>query len=68
MKRVPCRYKDCGTRRRHWEDPYTERGTQYIEFPDDQEFPPYVYCSIECAILDGAISVNKDPGSTVIEP
>jgi hypothetical protein len=57
----PCKYADCGKRRRHFEDPYTERGTQYID-------PPYIYCSLECALLDGAISMSKSPGSTAILP
>lgn len=66
MKKVPCRYKDCGLRRRHWCDPYTDRGIQHIEVPDDHEGP--IYCSLECAILDGAISISDRPGSTVINP
>ena len=61
---VPCKYEKCGQRRRHWCDPYTERGTQQVEVPDDQEGP--IYCSLECAMLDGAISMSKRPGSTVI--
>ena len=66
MKKVPCKYKDCGLRRRHWCDPYTDRGTQHVEVPVEQDSS--VYCSMECAILDGAISVSDRPGSTVRKP
>jgi hypothetical protein len=59
--KLPCTYVDCGMRRRHFEDPFTLRGTQNVEVPDDWSGP--VYCSIECAVMDGAMSVNiaKDP-------
>ena len=60
----PCAYEHCGKRRRHWEDPNTERGTQTFEVPD--EHPGPAYCSIECAIYAGAISVSKGPGTTAL--
>jgi hypothetical protein len=55
-KMVPCGYVDCGARRKHWEDPFTPRGKQMVEVPEDHTGP--VYCSIECACYAGAMSVN----------
>ena len=45
MKRL-CQYEFCGDRRAHWGEPYTPRGPRIVE-------DPYLYCSFECAILDG---------------
>ena len=56
MKMLPCAFKDCGERRIHWCDPYTKRGTQHVEVKDDYEGK--VYCSFECAIYDGAMTIN----------
>jgi hypothetical protein len=53
MKTKKCRWVLCSTE---------------IEYPDEQEYPDYVYCSMKCAILDGAIQTSKEPGSTVILP
>ena len=41
-----CKYFDCGSRRVSWDNPYTPRGPQMVE-------DPHLYCSFECAILDG---------------
>ena len=61
MKKVPCFYYDCGSRRVHWCDPYTERGTQYVEVPDDYEGP--AFCSFECAILAGRLKLKIETSS-----
>ena len=53
--RVPCSYKKCGNRRKHWMLPF-KRGKQYVNVPDD--FHGKAYCSMECALLDGAMSVK----------
>lgn len=59
MKKVSCSYEHCGKRRRHWEDPFSERGQQSFEVPDSQDGP--WYCSIECAVYAGAIKKNLAP-------
>ena len=56
MKKLPCNYKDCGLRRKHWCEPNVPRGTQYVEVKDNYNGP--VYCSFEYAILDGAYSLK----------
>lgn len=50
--KVPCSNPTCGTRRRHHEDPYTERGTVMMELPDDWK-GKYAYCSLTCAAEAG---------------
>ena len=54
----PCAYTQCGKYRSHWERPDEERGTQYIEVPDDYE--GLVYCSITCAVLAGVLKLKQD--------
>ena len=53
-----CSYDKCGDRRVHWERPFTPRGPQKIMVPDDYTGTRQ-YCSFECAIYDGAYSVQK---------
>lgn len=59
-KMMPCKYPKCGERRIHFERQDVSRKTQYVEVPDNAtEFDP-IFCSIECALLDGWISINCD--------
>ena len=51
-----CSYSGCGDRRQHWCEPFTPRGLQHVEVPDDHQ--GRVYCSFECAIYDGAYSLK----------
>lgn len=57
MKQIECSGPYCPQRRIHYEDPFTPRGPQFIEVPDDYEGK--AYCSIECAMYDGCF--KKDP-------
>lgn len=57
LKKVPCSYKDCGMRRVHHERPDTPRGVQMVTVGEKHEGP--AYCSLTCALLDGAISIVK---------
>lgn len=50
MKKVPCSYVDCGSRRKHWEDPEPRGYRRMIEVPEDFNGP--AYCSIECQVYD----------------
>ena len=50
MTTTVCAYAHCGDRRVHYEAPDTPRGPQ----PTDG----YRYCSITCAVLDGAIQLR----------
>ena len=56
MKKIKCSGPDCENRRRHWCEPDTPRGPQYVEVQDDYEGK--AYCSLTCAMLDGAIESN----------
>ena len=58
MKKLPCSYKNCGDRRRHWCDPDTPRGQQMVSVEDDYTGP--VYCSITCAVMAGAITLKPE--------
>lgn len=57
--KIPCSGPGCAERRIHWEEPNTPRGVQYVEVPDGFEGSK-AYCSITCAVLDGAVKVNSD--------
>lgn len=57
MKKVPCSYHKCGEYRVHYERPDEQRGQQMVEVPDNHEGK--AYCSIACACLDGAMSMNE---------
>lgn len=61
MRLIPCNYEHCGRRRRHHDDPYTERGTQMIQVPDDF-VGDVAYCSIECAAYAGTgiLKIDKE--------
>lgn len=59
MKKRLCDYKDCGSRRVHYERPDIQRGTQTIEVPDDFPDEKKAFCSIECACYAGYYSVTK---------
>jgi hypothetical protein len=65
MKRVYCSYEKCGVRRRHFEEPFTERGTQTISVPDDHKGP--MFCSFECAIYAGGMTLTGD-GKGKVDP
>ena len=56
MKYVSCSSPSCSQRRVHHERPDEERGTQWVEVPDAHEGK--AYCSLTCALLDGAISLR----------
>ncbi len=56
-KLIVCNYAECGLRRKHWEDPFSTRGKQYIEVKKDYDGPGY--CSYTCAIMAGAMSLKK---------
>jgi hypothetical protein len=54
MKMVECNGGEtCRSRRVHWDEPNTPRGPQFVPMPDGHEGP--VYCSITCAVMDGAM-------------
>ena len=65
MKMVYCSYEHCGTRRLSWSSPYTPRGTQKIQVADEHKGP--MFCSFECAIYAGVMTVNED-GKGKIDP
>jgi len=52
MKKVPCSYSKCGERRVHWCDPFTSRGQQMVEVPDNRDPTQKQYCSLTCQMLD----------------
>ena len=56
--KLPCSYSLCHTRRPHHERPDEERGTQWVEVPDDHPPEKPVYCSMTCAIMDGAMTLR----------
>ena len=58
MKKVCCGYDKCCKRRIHWDKPDTMRPQQTVEVPDDFPENKKAYCSIECACMDGAMSVR----------
>jgi hypothetical protein len=53
MKNLPCKYRFCGNRRAHHERPDEDRGTQYVEVPDEVTDKDPVFCSCTCAMMDG---------------
>jgi ribA/ribD-fused uncharacterized protein len=52
-----CWNPTCGERRLHWCAPYTPRGTQKVEVPDDHHGP--IFCSNECAAYYGAWTARE---------
>ena len=58
MKKRQCSYKDCKSRRVHYERQDIPRGIQYVEVPDDYSNDLNVYCSFTCAIMDGSYDVK----------
>jgi hypothetical protein len=58
MKKLPCKAYGCAERRIHWTQPYEERGTQYVEVPDDYPDERPVFCSLTCAILGGYMTAH----------
>ena len=54
--KVPCKYKFCASRRIHYTQQDIERGIQYIEIEDEKK--QEAYCSLTCAILDGALTIK----------
>src|SRR5574337_24284 len=58
MKKLPCKAYGCAERRRHWCDPDTPRGPQYVEVPDDWPDDRPVFCSLTCAILGGYMKLS----------
>ena len=61
MKRVLCSREDCSKVRAHWDRPDVQRGPQYIVVEDDYVGP--AYCSITCALLDGALKEDIRGGN-----
>jgi len=59
MKKRPCNYKECSSRRIHHERPDEPRGIQYVEVPDDFPLEGKTYCSFTCAIMDGSYDLKK---------
>lgn len=54
--KIPCSGPGCSERRIHWCEPNTPRGIQLVEVPED--YTGKAYCSMTCAILDGAVKLN----------
>ena len=59
MRMLPCSYAKCGERRIHWDQPYTPRGTQMVPVPDNY-YGGTQYCSFECAIYDGFMTIRPE--------
>ena len=59
MKKILCKYSECGDRRVHYEHPDVPRGTVRFEVPDDVQFG---YCSHTCALMDGYMSLRTKDG------
>jgi hypothetical protein len=57
VKLLPCSGPGCSDRRIHYERPDEPRGIQYVEVPID--FTGKAYCSINCAAMDGALTVPE---------
>lgn len=55
-RKIACSGPGCADHRRHWYDPDTPRGVQMVEVPDDFKGDK-AYCSLTCAILDGAMKL-----------
>jgi len=55
-KKIPCSCSSCSSKE-VWTKPDTPRGVQLVEVPDDHVGP--AYCSITCAVLDGAMSLKN---------
>lgn len=66
MKKVPCSYEGCKHYRIHHERPHEARGVVWVEVPDDHEGK--AYCSITCAVLDGAMKLKVEPKDQSIDP
>lgn len=60
MKQLPCKYPDCGLRRRHHEHPDEPRGTQMVEVPDHVTEHDPVFCSLTCAMMDGWMTAGYE--------
>jgi hypothetical protein len=58
MKKIPCSGPGCSSRRIHYERPETPRGEQLVEVPDGHEGK--AYCSLTCALMDGAMKLRGD--------
>jgi len=53
--KVPCSCGGC-SKVENWTRPDTPRGVQMVEVPDYHTGP--AYCSITCAVLDGAMTLK----------
>lgn len=56
--KVQCPGPGCADRRSHHDDPYTPRGLEMLDVPDDRTEP--YFCSIECGVYAGVLSLKHD--------
>ena len=61
-KKIPCNGPYCDQRRIHYEMQHVMRPRQMVSVPVDYEGE--AYCSITCAVQDGAMDINQPPEMT----
>ena len=53
-----CSYRYCHVRRKHWQEPDTTRGHQYVDVPEDY-IREDAYCSITCMMIEEGIRTRN---------